>query len=164
MSERFVSGGRELDALLQSLPVKVERNILRAALRAGAAPIREKARENLAANGSVETGLVAKGLRITTRAKGGVVTSSLKAGGPHGYIAPWVEWGTAVHRIRAKKAKALAINGNLVYGVVHTGARAKPFMRPALDAASGEAVAAVAAKVRERLTAEGLNTPAPEVS
>jgi hypothetical protein len=35
-------------------------------------------------------------------------------------------------------------------------------MRPAFDSAQRSALAAVAAKIRERLTLQGINTPAPE--
>ena len=165
MSESNIAGGRELDAMLQTLPTNLEKNIMRAALRAGAAVFREEARGNLQRNGSVVSGLLAKGVRITSKAQRGRVSASVKIGGKHAYVAKWVEYGTAAHHIMPKNKRALAFGGgDFAAGVMHSGAHDKPFLRPAFDGRSDEAIAAVAEKVRERLTAEGLTTPAPEVS
>lgn len=163
MTERFIEGGRELDALLQQLAPNVEKNIMRAALRAGAAVFREEARRKLQQNGSVISGLLSKGMRVTTDGRRGNVNASLKASGKHKHIAHWVEYGTAPHRIKAKRKKALSIGGRAVEDVAHPGARDKPFMRPAFDEHADAAIRAVTDKVRERLTLEGLRTPAPEV-
>jgi hypothetical protein len=52
----------------------------------------------------------------------------------------------------------------VVSSVNHPGARAKPFMRPALDSKSSEAIRAVGRKIGERLTKQGINNaPALEV-
>jgi HK97 gp10 family phage protein len=162
VSDQSILGGRELDAFLQTLPVKVEKNIMRAALRAGAGVFRDEARKKLQENGSVISGLLMRGLRTSSRAQQGEVTANVKVGGKHRHIAQWVEYGTAAHRIKAKGAKALHIHGEFAAGVVHLGAKEKPFMRPAFDQRAGDAVEAVGVKVRERLTAEGLDTPAQE--
>lgn len=154
-----IAGGRELDAFLQQLSVKVERNILRSALRAGANVIKDAAKANV----PVKTGALRKSLQVTTGSKGATVTAKLKARGkvaPHAHL---VEFGTKPHKIAPKGKKgALAINGNFVGAVSHPGSRPKPFMRPAFDGNSTPAIAAVGAKIRERLTEQGINTPAPE--
>lgn len=160
MDEQSIVGGRELDALLQQLPVKIERNILRAAMRAGANEFKKAAKEGV----PVDDGALKSSIRVTTRSKNGTVYASLKAGGrkaPHWH---WVEFGTAAHKIKAKREHALSFSGVTVTEVDHPGAKPKPFMRPAFDSASAAAIAAAAAKIRERLTKEGINVPAPEES
>jgi len=158
MDDEVIVGGRELANFLQQLPVKVEKNILRAALRAGGIVFREEARDNV----PVEDGDLKASIRVTTRMKRGTIYASVKAGGRRAPHWHWVEFGTKPHKIKAKKQKALAFGGNIARVVDHPGARPKPYMRPALDAKSTAAIAAVAAKIRERLTREGINIPAPE--
>lgn len=160
MNDEAIIGGRELDALLQQLPVKIERNILRAALRAGANEFKAAAKEQV----PVETGALKRSIRVSTRVKNGTVYASLKAGGrkaPHWH---WIEFGTAAHKIKAKRDHALSFAGVTVNEADHPGARPKPFMRPAFDSAASAAIAAAAAKIRQRLTKEGINAPAPEES
>lgn len=184
MSDQTIIGGKELFDFLQQLPTKVERNIMRAALRAGAVVIRDEARNNV----PVKLGELRKSVRVSTGAKKGIVTASVKAGSKKAYYWRWVEFGTRAHLIKvqederpinyrrsAKLGKltyvsmrtinrnALKIGNHFVGPVVaHPGAKPSPFMRPALDNAGGRAVQAVVAKVRERLTKEGINAPAPE--
>lgn len=158
MADELIRGGRELAEFLQQLPVKVEKNIMRAALRAGAAVIREEAKANV----PVDSGMLKRSLKVTTNTKRGRVTAKLKVGGklaPHAHL---VEFGTKPHKIKPKRAGGLTVAGNVVAEVDHPGAKPHPFMRPAFDSKSTDAVSAVAGKVRERLTAEGINVPAPE--
>lgn len=157
-SNEFIQGGRELDAFLQQLAPKVEKNILRASLRAGANVLKAYAQANV----PVLLGDLRKSIRVTASAKGGTVTASVKAGNKKAYYWRWVEYGTAAHVIKGKDGGALDVGGTIVRSAMHPGAQAKPFMRPALDNKSTEAIAAVAAKIRDRLTAEGINAPAPE--
>lgn len=158
--DHAIIGGRELDAFLQQLPAKVERNIMRAALRAGANEFKAAAKSAV----PVDDGDLRGSIRVTTRSKNGTVYASLKAGGrkaPHWH---WVEFGTAAHKIRARPDHALSFGGVTVRDVDHPGARAHPFMRPAFDSAAAAAIAAAAAKIRQRLTQQGINVPAPEDS
>ena len=64
-----VKGLSALQALLDTLPVKMEKNIMRGALRAGAKPVAEAARNGIH---SVH-GDLAKSIRVTTRVKNGTV-------------------------------------------------------------------------------------------
>lgn len=160
MAEESIIGGRELDAFLQQLPVKVERNIMRAALRAGANEFKAAAKSGV----PVDDGDLRASIRVTTRSKNGTVYASLKAGGKKAPHWHWVEFGTAAHKIRAKPQHALSFGGVTVREVEHPGAKPHPFMRPAFDAAATAAIAAAAAKIRQRLTMEGINVPAPEES
>jgi len=58
--------------------------------------------------------------------------------GPTAKHAPYVEFGTRAHEIRAKNKKALAfkVGGNMVVvqKVNHPGTKARPFVRPAFEA------------------------------
>ena len=57
--------------------------------------------------------------------------------GPSAKYAPYVEFGTAPHVIKAKgKALAFKVNGRIIYRkqVHHPGTKAQPFVRPAYDA------------------------------
>jgi HK97 gp10 family phage protein len=152
-----VKGLSDLAAFLDQLPTKVQNNVMRGALRAGMAPVRDDAK----AYAAVATGLLRDGLKVSTRNKGGVVTASLKATGKHARVAHLVEFGTAAHRIAAKDGGALSFGGGFVQHVDHPGARARPFLRPALDGQAQNAIIAAAEYMKERLsTKEGLDTSA----
>lgn len=182
--EEVIRGGRELAQALQSFSPKFEKNVMRQALRAGAAVIRDAARANV----PVDDGLLRKSVRVSTSAKGGVIKAVIKAGNAQAFYAHMVEYGTKPHLIKVREEDrpinykltqkrgvltrvsiktmnrhALRIGNHFVGpSLKHPGARAKPFMRPALDDKSGAAVQAVSDKVRERLTNEGINVPIPE--
>lgn len=177
LTETNILGGVALDALLGSLPVKMEKNIMRGALRAGAKVFLQQVKQNI----PVDKGALRASARVTTRARRGEVTASVKVGDKNVYYAQMVEFGTRQHVIRAT-ADDLGVNRRtgriasyrtlnrrvLVIGrafvgpvVDHPGARPRPFMRPAADAAFPAAVAAVQAYVRQRLTAQGLEVPEP---
>lgn len=175
-------GGKELQDLLNTLPAKMERNVMRSALRAGAAVIRDAARENI----NDDTGALSKSVRVSTRARRGEVTATVKAGNKKAFYAHMVEFGTAPHLIEARdedrptrktrkgekkvsigtmnrmiKQGSLKIGENFIGPVVmHPGAAPKPFMRPAIDQKQDEAVRAVGEQIRKRLTKAGINAPA----
>jgi len=91
-NEQHIKGLSELNKFLQELPVKIERNVLRGALRAGAAKeLLPEAQANLMSAGAVRTGALIAGLKVGTRSRGGKVTAYVKAGGKHGYLARWIE-------------------------------------------------------------------------
>lgn len=160
-----ILGAKELAKALNALPLKIERNIMRAALRAGAAVIAEEARNNV----SNVSGELKATIRTSSNSKKGMVEANAVVGRKKkGWYATFVEFGTAPHIIRAGKNKpALSFrdrNGiwRRVVEVNHTGAVAKPFMRPAFDTKGEAAVQAVADKIRERLTEQNINNVAPE--
>jgi HK97 gp10 family phage protein len=158
--DQTIVGGREIDAWLQQLPVKVERNVLRSALRAGVNEFRDEARLRV----PVDEGDLKDSIRTTTRSKRGTVYASVKAGGKKAPHWHWVEFGVAAHKIKAKPEHALSFGGVTVREVDHPGARPQPFFRPAWDSRARAALVAIAAKARERLTRENINIPAPEES
>lgn len=159
MSDQVIKGGKELDAMLASLAPKIEKNILRAALRSGAVVFRQEAKSKA----PVDSGALRKSIKVSVGTKKGRITAKLKVGGKLAPHAMLVEYGTKPHKIAPKGAGGLLIGGNVVGAVDHPGAKPHPFVRPTFDEKSTPAIAAVAAKIRERLTREGINVPAPEV-
>lgn len=158
MADQTIVGGRALDAALKTLPAKIERNILRSALRAGGNVFKK----DMQANVPVEEGELRASVRTTTRSKKGMVYAAVKVGGKRAPHAHLVEFGTKPHQIKAKKGGGLTVGGGVVFSVDHPGAKPHPFARPSFDAKPPAAIQAVGQKIRERLTKEGLNVPAPE--
>lgn len=150
-----VKGLTALNELLQSVPVKIERNVLRGALRAGMNVVKPVA-QGLARKRS---GLYAAGLKVGTRARGGTVMATLKATGKHAFLGPWLEYGTRSHVITAKGKGWLSFGGVFAKSVQHPGTRPYPHMRPALDSQATNAVVAAAEYMKKRLaTKQGLDT------
>jgi len=154
-----VKGLKELNDALDQFPEKLQRNVLRGAIRAALKIILDDA----AARVSVISGLLKKSLRISVRIVDGNVVGTLKAGGGVNvktgdkknrrvaFYAHMVEFGTAAHVIRAIRAKALSIGGYFARDISHPGAQEKPFMRPAIAAKTAAATEAFADYVRVRL-------------
>lgn len=173
MSETTVKGLADLQKVLDTLPAKIESNIMRGAMRAGSnvimkeskqrVPVAPPNQENQRLYGG-RTGLLRDSIKVSTNVRNGRVTASVKAGGKDkkggdAYYAHFVEWGTKPHVIKAKYGRMLAIG---VAMVNHPGARPKPFMRPALDTQTGRALQAVREYIRTRLaTKHGIDVPAP---
>jgi HK97 gp10 family phage protein len=155
-----IKGGAELQKFLTELPVKVERNIMRSALRAGAKPIAE----DIKANAPEDEGDTKRSVRVSTRSRRGVVTASVKVGDKKAWYVHLLEFTGAVpHRIAAKGGGFLKFAGGLYKAVNHPGMKAKPFIRPALDNRANDAIQAVGNQVRKRLTKAGLNAAPVEV-
>lgn len=159
MAELNINGGRQLDELLRTLSVKVEKSILRSALRAGANEFKVAVKANV----PVVEGRLKASVRVTTKTKKGTVYAYLKIGGrmaPHAHL---VEFGTRPHKINPKGSGGLLIGADFVGAADHPGAKPHPFARTAFDEKPRQAIDAVAAQIRKRLTKEGLNVPAPEI-
>lgn len=153
---QHLKGFDELDAFLQALPVKTEKNIARGALRAAANVVKETAKENIHS----VSGELAKGLRVSTKVNYGTVVATLKVGGRHAFIGHMLEFtGARPHLIKAAVKGGLTINGRVVSEVNHPGFKPRPFMRPALDARWQAAVLAAGEYTKVRLaTKNGLDT------
>lgn len=173
-----IHGLAELQRTLDQLPAKIEANILRGALRAGANVIADEARRLV----PVKTGQLKESIRVSVRPfPGGKLVATVKAGGRFKvyasgkaikdaayrtgkagggfdyhtpFYAHFVEFGTARHWIKPKSRKSLFIAGLLKELVDHPGARPKPFMRPAFDGKARAAIEAMAAYIRTRLPKE----------
>jgi len=158
-----IVGGKELAEFLQTLPLKIEKNIMRSALRAGARVIANEAKLNV----PIQDGDLRASIRTGSNAKKGQVEAYARAGNKKAWYYRFVEFGTAAHIIKGKNGNNLKFTARdgksiSVPQVLHPGAKAKPYMRPALDSKGDEAVVAVTKRIRERLTKEGINVPAPE--
>jgi len=173
MSETTVKGLADLQRMLDTLPAKIEANIMRGAMRAGAKVMQDEAKalcpvgppnEKNARLYGGRAGLLRDSIRIKTKLRNGTVTATVVAGGKDkkggdAYYAHFVEYGTKPHVIRARNGKLLAIG---VPVVQHPGTRPKPFMRPALDKNVQASVQAAADYIRKRLaTKHGIDVPAP---
>jgi len=155
MAEIHVKGLAELQKFLDELTPKIERNVMRGALRAGMNVVKPVAQ----ANARKASGVYSAGLKISTRARGGTVTASLKATGPHAFLGKWIEFGTRAHNIAAKLGGWLSFMNVFAKEVAHPGARPFPHMRPALDVQAQNAVIAAAEYMKRRLaTKQGLDT------
>lgn len=149
-NDLHVAGLAELDKLLKELPAKIEGNIMRGAVRAGAKVLEEKAKQ-LA---PVDDGDLRESIRVSTRSRRGRVSATITAGNKKVFYAHMVEFGTARHLIKPKKRKSLFFAGLAREVVDHPGSSAKPFMRPALDNNQREAVDAAASYIRQRIEKE----------
>lgn len=153
--DEVIVGGKELDRILQTLSPKIERNIMRGALRAGAVPLRDDVKRRA----PVDSGQLRESVRITSRARKGQVSASVKVGNFVAWYAHLVEFGTRPHVIKAKAGRAMRVVGIVTREVNHPGITGKPFIRPAADATTPEAIREVTKYIRKRLTKEGINTP-----
>ena len=175
MSEIAITGLAELQKALDQLPEKLQRNVLRGALRQGAkvqlararalAPVADPSGRNKAEFKGY-AGALRDSLRISTSTRGGIVRSHVTAGTSKTnklpYYAVMVERGTAAHFIKPKHRKSLFFAGLNREVIHHPGAKKKPFMRPALDGTVQAAGAAIAAYLRRKLEKEGLDVPDAE--
>lgn len=159
-----ITGGKELSDFLKTLPKKLERNVMRGAMRAGAKVIADAAKNNV----PTRMGKLKKSIRVSSKSNKGMITASAKAGNKKVFYASWVEFGTAPHKIIAQKMflRFKAKDGNTVttYSVNHTGAISKPFMRPALDTKAADSIRAVGGYIKARMSKQGLDAPDITVS
>jgi HK97 gp10 family phage protein len=161
-----VKGLSELQKVLDTLPKKIERNILRGALNAGAKPLLNAAKQNCPTGEPSDygkqqyklyNGALRDSIRISGRfdARRGAVISRIVAGGKarktgaNVFYAHMIEFGTKPHSI-TKGGKG---EKN------HPGTSPKPFMRPALDSESFNSVIATGEYIKKRLlTKHGIDT------
>jgi HK97 gp10 family phage protein len=151
MSEIHVTGLAQLQALLDELPARIEGNVVRGALRAGAKVVSDEAKRLCPVG---KTGDLRDSIRVTLRSKHGRISAMVKAGNARAFYAHMVEFGTARHWIKPKNRKSLFVAGLLREAVDHPGAKKEPFMRPAIDSKAGEAIDVMAAYLRDRIPKE----------
>lgn len=177
-----VKGLADLQKFLNALPAEIEAKLMRGALREAAKVVLEEAKRQA----PKESGEMAEGLAISTSSKRGTVMAKIKAKGKHGFLAPFIEFGTKPHFIKVREEdrptnrpgrfrrgqpvsmrtlnrNALKIGQSFVGAVHHPGTKPRPFMRPALDAKAGAAVMAAGNYLKKRLasrskTGFGLDT------
>lgn len=177
-----IKGGPELHAFLQQLPVRMERNVMRGALRAGARVIQQQAKANVPA----KSGKLRRAIKVDTVTGDGLVKARVKLRGPHSFVGVFIEYGVRAHVIapgdakvgarslnkkqRASQTDIKRANGLLKIGdhwirgaVLHPGIAATPFLRPAMDTRAGDAVNAVGEYIAQRLTLGNITVPTIEV-
>lgn len=163
MSRINITGGRELAQFLSQLPLKLEKNIMRGALRAGAKVIATEAKLNV----PVQYGDLKASVRVSTNAKRGRVEAKAKAGGKKAWYAAIVEFGASPHIIKGKNGNLLKFTGRdgkkvEIAQVSHPGFTAKAYLRPALDSKAKAAIIETGEYIKARLTKEGINAPSLE--
>lgn len=185
MSNVKVKGLADLQKFLDQLSPKLESNIMRSALRKGCQVIAAEAKQLC----PVDHGDLRDSIRASARLKNGTVIGSVKAGNAKAWYWRFVEYGTAAHWIKVKEEakpwrltrrgvktyststlNRMAKRGSLIIGgsfvgqsVEHPGAKATPFMRPALDGKAAEALQAVGEQIKKRLTKQGLNAAGVDI-
>jgi HK97 gp10 family phage protein len=161
-----VEGLADLRKALEALPDKLARRYLRAALRRGGLVYQKQAQSRV----PVKSGALRDSIRVSTQLRRGEVFATIKAGrtrrakGKNGvlkgdrapFYAHFVEFGTQAHRIKPRDRKSLFLAGVFREIVDHPGASARPFMRPAFDTGTEEAVKVIADSLRAALRAGGL--------
>ena len=164
-----IKGLAELDKLLKELPVKIERNVIRGALRAGQKQMQDAAKARLRQNGSIKTGALERSIRIRFKRKSeryGWVRSYLIAGNKEAWYSHLIEYGTGSfysgqgnskkqpYEIKPKNRKSLFFAGIARKLIIHPGIQPKPFMRPAWDATNQQSIDSIAEYIRTRLPKE----------
>jgi hypothetical protein len=106
-------GGAELMAFLDSLPAKIEQNLVRGALRAGAKVSLEEVKrqagnlhtpEIKGSRGTTPPERIADKVYVTARTLGGVPRATIKLKGFPAAVAIWAEYGTLAHWISVDAA------------------------------------------------------------
>jgi hypothetical protein len=180
-----LSGGPELQNLLDALPKRWATRVVRNGTRAGAVVVQKEAKARVRR----KSGKVAKGIKVSTRVDNDLIIARVRVGGEHGYVGYFLEHGVMPHLITVddedrptyktrrgvKKLSIGSINkqvksGSLKIGehfvgpfVHHPGHPAFPFMRPALDATAQDAVNALGEYVRSHLSWDELQAPRVEI-
>lgn len=155
MADVHVTGLAALQKFLDTLPVKMERSIMRSALRAGANVVRAAAQTNVPVDSGALRASLDASKALTTSTRGGVVTAKVRT---KVFYAKFIEYGTRPHTITARDGGALRFGGGFYKSVDHPGiVNPKAFLRPALDTQAQAAVIAVGEQIKRRLTKEGLD-------
>lgn len=176
MAYQHIKGAEELQRRLLELPAKIERNVLRGALRAGAKVFEQVAQQEVPRR----TGKLARSIRVSTKTRRGLVMAKAKIGNSEAHYAHMVHGGAKAHDIPGPTTKAgrnalsrvlggapvpsgrtrsgrvalraaLFFGGRFVRRVRHPGIKANPFMKRAFERGAGQAIAAIADYLRKRL-------------
>ena len=140
-----IKGFKELDEALKQFPIKLQRNILRHAVKQGANVIKRAA---IAMAPVGKTGKLRRAIKVGVGKKRKNIYAVTYIVGLNKKLAWYgrlVEMGAAAHIIKIRRKKALTIDDKIVGTVVkHPGiVHRKPFMRPAIDNYAGQAILAI---------------------
>lgn len=165
MADIEISGLADLQKMLDSLPGKIEGNLMRGALRAGTKVMADEAKARV----PVLHSDLKKSIRVSFKSRSkkfGWVRMHLIAGNKKAWYAHLIEFGTASfyegsgrtvgapYEIKPKTKKSLFFGGVAREKVVHPGIKPQPFMRRTFDTKQGEAVQTMADYLRRRIPIE----------
>ena len=167
-----VKGKERVKAFIARIPAEIEEKLLPGAARAAARVVATEAKER------TQSSEVRDAIKVAVRKpEPGRVIALVQVRGPGAFIAPWEEYGTSAHFISVDDSQrggmsvgrinrlakdpysnhSLVIGGNFVgKTVLHPGARAHPFLRPALDIKEAAAIAAAQGYINSRVTPAGI--------
>lgn len=165
-----ISGLKELGDVLKTLPAKIDKNVMRGAMRAGLSEIRKEAKTQLTSGGHVKTGQLQRSVRVDFARKGdkfGYRSGYVKAGNNKAWYAHLIEFGTGSfyagkgskskrkpYEIKPKSRKSLFFAGLMKETVTHPGIHPSPFMRTAFDSKSAAAIKAFADYMTKQIPKE----------
>jgi HK97 gp10 family phage protein len=151
-ADQNIKGLADVLNRLSTSPIKMH-GALRVGLYVGAQLIEAEAKSNC----PVESGSLRDSIRTSIKYADQKIIAVVKAGGKVqngarvGY-AHLIEFtGAAPHVIKSKDGKAISFGGHAYESINHPGMKAKPFLRPALDAKRAEAIAACGAAIAASL-------------
>ncbi|MGE4297036.1 MAG: HK97-gp10 family putative phage morphogenesis protein [Desulfovibrionaceae bacterium] len=148
-----ITGLKELERKLLQLPDKIADKVLRSAVLSGAGVVRKRARL-LAPK---RTGKLAKSIRSKVRKRTGKFVRIYDVG-PTVRYGHLVEYGTAPHVIKVRKALAMGKDGRFGKVVEHPGSAPRPFLRPAFDSATTDIIETMRKKMAAGIEKEA-STP-----
>lgn len=161
-------GKSDVQRFMAGLPEQIASKLLVGAGRAGGKVIADEARDRVISQ-DVADNIVVRTKREDSRV---IVRITVRKGFALS-VGNWLEWGTSPHFITVDARQrdgrsvrrinelgdhaSLMINGKFVGETVyHPGARAHPFLRPALDLKEGEAISMAQAYINARITPQGI--------
>lgn len=169
-NEISISGLKELEEVLNTLPAKIEQNVMRGAMRAGLGEIVSDAKERLTSGGHVKTGALHRSVKVSFMRKSeklGWMRGKVIAGDNKAWYAHLIEFGSGSfyagsgtqskrqpYEIKPKGRKSLFFAGVMKELVIHPGIKPSPFMRPAFDSKADASIKAFAAYMTKRLPKE----------
>lgn len=159
MAEQL-KGAAELQKFLDQLPAKLEANVIRGGLRAGAKVSEKAVKDSI----NERTGKLRASVKVKTSNRSGVVKAIVSIGDKLAWYARFYEFGTKPHEIKAKGEKSMFIGGLFRRLINHPGATStRGKMRAALDETQSAAAARVVDYIRDRLRSKhGLEVPDSE--
>ena len=145
-----LQGLSELLADLKTLPDRIEKNVIRTALRRG---VTEFGRE-VGSRMPLRTGRLARTVKMKSWKQDGKPVVTLMSGGGRAFYAHIVEAGSKPHIIKPRRAKFLFFGGSAKKVVNHPGTRGKFFIRDSFTQGSDNALRAFIAYLNQRLPKE----------
>jgi HK97 gp10 family phage protein len=146
-----MDGADQIAKMMKAFPDRIRRDIINAGAARGATVIKQRAKKNIKANGSVESGTLLKSIR-TKKTKGmhGAYTIYVDDDAWYGHL---VEFGHA--GVALKSPVAFEMAAGQWKTIKRTGtAPAKPFMRPAMEENRQKLLEEISKRIAKRMSKE----------